>query len=66
MKAEVKILRTVAIYCQKSGCGKTATHLFRMGRDPAFIGCEFHAAEEAQLLGIELPEDTTKALQAGR
>jgi hypothetical protein len=63
VEATVELLQTVAILCQRSGCGHAATHLFRSGGISVF--CECHAKEKVDLIGIDLPTPATKALHAG-
>jgi hypothetical protein len=64
VEAHVKGLNCEAILCQKYGCQKTATHLFRTREGLIAVYCECHAKAEAQHLGIELPTAVTKRLDA--
>jgi hypothetical protein len=57
METKIKILRGANIFCQSSGCGREATHLFRSGTGPITAYCELHAEMEAERIGIDLPMD---------
>ncbi len=63
VKTHVKVLQTVAILCQRSGCEYAATRLFR--NESIAVFCECHAREEADRIGIDLPMPVAKALHAG-
>ena len=59
---EIKILRGVTIFCQKSGCGRESTHLFRSAAGPITAYCELHAEAEADRAGLDLPMDRDRLL----
>jgi hypothetical protein len=63
---QVKVLRGITIFCQKSGCGQAANHLLRSGISPVFAYREPQSEAEANSLGIELPLDATQVLLNAR
>ena len=62
METRVKVLRGVTIFCQRGGCERPASHLFRDGSGPIVAFCESHAEGEADRRRIDLPMDATEAL----
>jgi hypothetical protein len=61
-EAKIKLLRGVTVFCQRSGCGREATHLFRSGAGPIAAYCELHAEVEADRIGVDLPTDRDRLL----
>ena len=62
-ETKFKILRGVTIFCQKSDCGRGATHLLRSGKGPIVAYCELHAEAEADRMGLDLPMDKDRLLR---
>jgi hypothetical protein len=56
-ETETKILQGVTVFCQRSGCERAATHLFRSGKASITAYCELHAEVEADRIGIDLSVD---------
>ena len=65
VETKVKILRGATIFCQRSGCGREASYLFRSGQGPIAAYCELHAEREANRIGVDLPADKERLLHAG-
>jgi hypothetical protein len=56
-ETEIKILPGVTVFCQRSGCERGATHLFRSGKASITAYCELHAEVEAERIGVDLSMD---------
>jgi len=64
-RPQVKALNGVTMMCEAPGCGRSASYIFRAGRGPITVYCDYHASETATRQGIELPESCEKVLRAG-
>ena len=64
-RPQVKALNGVTMTCEAPGCTEAASYIFRTGRGPITVFCDFHAAEAATRKGIDLPERCEKVLRAG-
>lgn len=64
-EAKIKLLRGVTIFCQRSGCRREASHLFRSGTGQIAAYCELHAEVEADRIGVDLPMDRYRLLRTG-
>jgi hypothetical protein len=62
VETRIKILRGATFFCQRSGCGREATHLFRSGTGPITAYCELHAEMEADRIGVDLPMDRDRLI----
>jgi hypothetical protein len=62
VETKIKLLRGVTVFCQRIGCGREATHLFRSGTGPVAAYCELHAEVEADRIGVDLPLDRERLL----
>ena len=63
MPIYVKTLQPDTIVCQKTGCERSATHLFRSENLVAY--CEFHAEVEANRCAVSLPTSMALTKSAG-